>query len=319
MSSRRALVTGGAGFIGSHLVEVLVHTGWTVRVLDDLSSGREEHLERVRDEVELIRGDVRDPAIVARAVAGSEVVFHHAAVPSAARSVAEPLHTNSVNIDGTLRVLDASREAGVRRLIYAASASCYGNTPVSPKVEAMPPEPRTPYALQKYAGEVYCRLYTQLHGLETVALRYFNVYGPRQDPTGGYAAAIPRFVTACLTGAAPRVYGDGLQTRDLVYVADAVGANLLAIDAPKAAGAVCNVGSGRATRVLELLDEIRRQTGSRVAPIHEPPREGELRDSLASLARARELLGYEPAVGLAEGLAATIASFEKQATRGTRP
>jgi UDP-glucose 4-epimerase len=216
-------------------------------------------------------------------------------------------------------VLEASRDAGVRRVIYAASASAYGNAAALPKVESMPADPRTPYALQKYTGELYCRLYSQLYGLETVALRYFNVYGPRQDPAGDYAAAVPRFISACLSGVAPHLYGDGRQTRDFVFVSDAVRANLLAVDAPEASGAVCNVASGRATSLLDLLDEIRRQTWTAMPAIHEPPREGDVRDSLASLDRARALLGYEPSVDLREGLRLTIEHFEKQAKQGSHP
>ncbi len=308
---RRALVTGGAGFIGGHLCERLIALGWRVRVLDDFSSGRDENLRAIADRVEVIHGDLRDAEAVAKAVEGVEVVFHQGAVPSVPRSVAEPVRTNSVNVDGTLLVLDAARGAGVRRVVYAASSSAYGDTPTLPKVETMPPRPRSPYALQKYAGEVYCQLFSELYGLETVALRYFNVYGPRQDPKSEYAAVIPRFVTACLSGVAPRVYGDGEQTRDFTSVVDAVRANLLAADAPRAVGSVCNVAAGERTSLNQLLDEIRRQTGASVETIYEPAREGDVRDSLASLDRSRELLGYEPTVGLAEGLRTTIAHFEK--------
>jgi UDP-glucose 4-epimerase len=308
---RRALVTGGAGFIGGHLCERLVALGWRVRVLDDFSTGREQNLRDVADRIELVRGDLRDSETVRAAVDGVEVVFHQAAVPSVPRSVAEPVRTNSVNVDGTLLVLECARRAGVRRVVYAASSSAYGDTPTLPKVETMPARPRSPYALQKYAGEVYCQLFTELYGLETVSLRYFNVYGPRQDPNSDYAAVIPRFVTACLRGVAPRIYGDGGQTRDFTCVIDAVRANLLAADAPRASGSVCNVAAGARTSLNQLLAEIRRQTSARVEPIHAPAREGDVRDSLASLERSRELLGYEPTVSLEEGLQLTIAYFEK--------
>ena len=310
-SARRALVTGGAGFIGGHLSERLVALGWIVRVLDDFSSGRDENLRAIADRVELIRGDLRDAETVAKAVNGVEVVFHQAAVPSVPRSVAEPVRTNSVNVDGTLLVLDSARRAGVRRVVYAASSSAYGDTPTLPKVETMPARPRSPYALQKYAGEVYCQLFTELYGLETVALRYFNVYGPRQDPKSEYAAVIPRFITACLSGVAPRVHGDGEQTRDFTCVVDAVRANLLAADAPRAVGSVCNVAAGARTSLNQLVAEIRRQTGARVLPIHEAARAGDVRDSLASLERSRELLGYEPTIGLEDGLRLTISHFEQ--------
>jgi UDP-glucose 4-epimerase len=306
---RRALVTGGAGFIGGHLVEGLLAAGFRVRVLDDFSSGREENLRACAGRVELLRGDVRDEALLGRAVAGVEVVFHEAAVPSVPRSVAEPLRTNSVNVEGTLRVLEAARRAGVRRLVYAASSSAYGDTPKLPKEETMPANPRSPYALQKYAGEVYCRLYSELYGLETVALRYFNIYGPRQDPQSQYAAVIPRFVVACLAGERPVIYGDGEQTRDFTMVADAVRANLLAADAADASGAVCNIAAGRRTSLNRLFELVRELTGAAVEPRYEAAREGDVRDSLASLERAETILGYRPEVDLREGLRRTVASF----------
>ena len=307
---RRALVTGGAGFIGGHLVEALLESGFSVRVLDDFSSGREENLAAVRGRIELLRGDLADPAVAARGVAGVEVVFHQGAVPSVPRSVAEPLRTNRANLDGTLGILEAARGAGVRRVVYAASSSAYGDTEVLPKVETMPANPRSPYALQKYAGEVYCRLYHELFGLETVALRYFNVFGPRQDPKSTYAAVIPRFATACLRGEPPHVHGDGEQSRDFTYVADAVRANLLAADAPGAAGQVINVAGGRRISLNQLLAAIQAIVGSDVEPIHDPPRPGDVRHSLADLGRARALLGYEPRVSVEDGLRRTVESLK---------
>jgi UDP-glucose 4-epimerase len=312
-AGRAALVTGGGGFIGGHLTERLCADGWNVRVLDDFSTGRAANLARVADHVELVRGDIRDEEALAKAVRGIEVVFHQAAVPSVPVSVAEPLRTNSVNIEGTLRVLEAARHAGVRRVVYAASSSAYGDRPELPKVETMPADPMSPYALQKYAGEVYCRQYTELYGLETVALRYFNVYGPRQDPRSQYAAVIPKFITACLCARSPIIYGDGEQTRDFIMVFDAVRANLLAADAPGAAGSVCNVAAGSRTSLNELFRVIRDETGARVEPRYEAPREGDVRDSVASLERARDRLGYEPAVTLREGLRITIRSFAGEA------
>ncbi|MHC4493083.1 MAG: SDR family oxidoreductase [Planctomycetota bacterium] len=308
--ARGALVTGGAGFIGSHLVERLVADGWSVRVLDDFSSGREEHLVHVAGKVDVVRGDVRDARAVEAAVRGAEVVFHQAAIPSVPLSIAEPIRTQAVNVEGTLRVLEAARCAGTRRVVYAASCAVYGDAPELPKRETLPPHPLSPYALQKYTGEVYCRLYAELRGLETVALRYFNVYGPRQDPAGDYAAVIPRFITACLAGAAPHVYGDGEQTRDFVMVDDVVRANLLAADAARASDAVCNVASGRRTRLNELLDLARTHTGAEVEARYDPPRPGDVRDSVACLDRARDLLGYAPAVDLDEGLRRTVESFK---------
>ena len=310
--TRIALVTGGAGFIGSHLVDGLLAGGWRVRLLDDFSSGREANVAHLNGSAELLRGDLRDRALLARALAGAEVVFHQGAVPSVPRSVAEPERTNDVNVTGTLGVLEAARAAGVRRVVFASSSSAYGDTPVLPKVETMPPCPLSPYALQKYAGERYCQLYHRLYGLETVALRYFNVYGPRQNPKSEYAAVIPRFATACLAGQAPVVFGDGEQTRDFTFVADAVAANLLAADAPRAAGEVVNVAGGRRVSLNELLGEIRTLTGAQVAPRHEAARAGDVRDSLADLGRARELLGYAPRVDLRAGLARTIESLKKK-------
>jgi len=309
-AQRPALVTGGAGFIGSHLVDALLDQGFRVRVIDDFSSGREENLADARGRFELLRGDFTDPEVAARAVEGVELVFHQGAVPSVPRSVAEPVRTNRVNVDGTLAVLEAARGAGVRRLVYAASSSAYGDTEVLPKVETLPADPRSPYALQKHVGEVYCRLYHELYGLETVALRYFNVFGPRQDPRSTYAAVVPRFASACLRGEPPRIHGDGEQSRDFTYVADTVRANLLAADAPGAVGRVINVAGGRRITMNRLLAEIQEIVGSELEPIHEPARPGDVRHSLADLSRARDLLGFEPAVPLAEGLRRTIESLK---------
>ena len=316
--ARRALVTGGAGFIGGHIVERLVADGWDVRVLDDFSSGREDNLAAVHTQIELLKGDVRDAALVARAVEGCEVVFHEAAVPSVPRSVAEPVRTNDVNVNGTLNLLEQARQAGVRRLVFAASSSAYGDTPTLPKIETMPATPMSPYALQKYVGEGYCQLYASLYGLETVALRYFNVYGPRQDPDSEYAAVIPRFIRACLRGEPPHIYGDGEQTRDFTYVGDAVQANLLAADAPRASGHVMNIGGGARTSLNQLLETIRQVTGTKVQAIHEPGRAGDVRDSLAALDRARDLLGYVPGVDLREGLQKTIDSSRPGAARSEK-
>ena len=316
LGSRRALVTGGAGFIGGHLVAGLISDGWRVRVLDDFSSGFESNLAEVADVVELIRGDVREEAALARAVAGVEVVFHQAAVASVPLSVAEPLRTNSVNLEGTLKVLEASRRAGVRRVVYAASSAAYGNSEELPKVETMTPEPLSPYALQKVGGELYCRLYTSLYGLETVALRYFNIFGPRQDPKSEYAAVIPRFICAALAGEGATIFGDGEQTRDFIFVQDVVRANLLAADAERASGAVINVATGRRISLNDLWGAIRGITGVTVASRHAPARVGDVRDSVADLSRARDLLGFEPAVDLREGLRRTVESFTQKAATG---
>ncbi|MGE4651392.1 MAG: NAD-dependent epimerase/dehydratase family protein [Myxococcota bacterium] len=306
---RLALVTGGAGFIGGHLCEGLVAAGWQVRVLDDLSSGSEANLAEVADRVELIEADLCDSASLARALKGVQVVFHHAAVASVARSVAEPQHSHRVNLTGTLLLLDEARRAGVHRLVYAASASVYGATPPLPTSEGAPVSPASPYALQKYAGERYCGLYYSLYGFETVALRYFNVYGPRQDPASDYAAVIPCFARACLAEEDLTVYGDGEQTRDFVMVEDAVRANLKAADSRAAAGTVCNVAAGRRSSLNEVIEHFRALLGTKVAAHYEAPRLGDVRDSHACLQRARELLGYEPRVGLRDGLRQTLAAM----------
>jgi UDP-glucose 4-epimerase len=280
-------------------------------VLDDFSSGRESNLAHVLKDIDLIRGDLADPATASRACAGADVVFHEGAVPSVPRSVAEPVATNRANVDGTLNVLESARQAGVRRLVFAASSSAYGDTEELPKIETMSPNPRSPYALQKYAGEVYCRLYHELYGLETVALRYFNVFGPRQDPKSTYAAVVPRFATACLRGEPATINGDGEQSRDFTFIADTVRANLLAADAPDAPGLVINVAGGRRITLNELLAELQTITDTQVAPIHGPARVGDVRDSLADLGRARTLLGFEPQVPLSDGLRVTVDSLKR--------
>ncbi len=311
-AARRALVTGGGGFIGGHLVESLVAEGWSVRVLDDFSTGRERNLAAVRDRIDLVRGDVRDADLLAKAVEGVEVVFHQAALPSVPLSVAEPVRTHSVNAGGTVRVLQCAREAGARRVVYAASSSAYGDSQELPKHEEMPANPRSPYALQKYSGEVYCGLYTRLYGLETVSLRYFNVFGPRQSPASDYAAVIPLFIRACLVGEPPVIHGDGCQSRDFTYVDDAVRANLLAADAPGAAGAVINLAAGARTSVNELWQAIREILGSDLEARHGAARAGDVRHSLADLSRARRLLGYESRVELREGLRRTAESMRAE-------
>ena len=306
---RLALVTGGAGFIGGHLVEGLLRAGWLVRVFDDLSTGSERNLANAMDRIEFTRGDIRDANALERAMDGVEVVFHQAAMASVPRSVAMPVLTNSINLDGTLLVLETARQCGVRRVVYAASSSAYGETKVLPKVEILPATPLSPYALQKYAGEVYCRLYSELYGLETVSLRYFNIFGPRQDPHSDYAAVIPLFVTAALAGRPPVIYGDGEQTRDFTYVENAVQANLLAAESDRASGSVINIAAGKRTSLNELWQSIRDIVDTDVEPRYAAPREGDVRDSVADLTLASDLLGYDPGIDLDEGLARTIASF----------
>ena len=300
------LVTGGAGFIGSHLVEALVHRGGKVRVLDSFATGRTENLAAVADDVELVAGDVTDEAAVARAVAGCEVVFHQAALASVPRSVEAPLASHAACATSTLVVLHEARKAGARRVVYAASSSAYGNQPQPHKRETDLPSPLSPYAAAKLAGEMYCEAFWHSYGFEAVALRYFNVFGPRQDPSGPYAAVIPLFIQALLAGRQPVIYGDGGQTRDFAFVENVVQANLLAAEAHGAGGKVFNVGCGTAISLLDLLRELNAILGTSVQPIFHPPRAGDVRDSLADISRARQVLGYQPQVSLAEGLRRTV-------------
>jgi len=314
LKAARFLVTGGAGFIGSNLARALLEAGHRVRVLDNFLTGRRENLaglaERFGGAFELVEGDVRDAAAVRRAVRGADFVLHQAALPSVPRSVADPVLTNEINVGGTLSVLVAAREEKVRRVVFAASSSAYGDTPELPKRESMTPSPRSPYAAQKLLGEHYMRIFHELYGVETISLRYFNVFGPRQDPTSTYAAVIPRFIAAVLSGTPPVVYGDGRQTRDFTYVDNVVQANLRACEAPSAAcGGVYNVACGERVSLLEILEILYRLAGRRVPPRFEPPRPGDVRDSLADISRAREVLGYAPSVFFADGLERTFAFF----------
>ena len=306
MTKRSYLVTGGAGFIGSHICERLAREGHAVRVLDDLSSGKEQNLKDLGGDVQLIRGDIREPKLLADVMRGVDVVFHQAALGSVPRSVADPRTTHEVNITGTLNVLLAARDAGVRRVVSASSSSVYGETPVLPKHEGMMPQPLSPYALSKLAGEHYIRIFNQVYGFEGVALRYFNIFGPRQDPESQYAAVIPRFASALLEHKRPVVYGDGLQSRDFTYVDNVVEANLLAAEAEGAAGRAFNVGCGGRYTLLDLLANLKTIIKSDIEPLHEAGRAGDVRDSQASIDSAREALGYHVTVGFEEGLARTV-------------
>lgn len=312
----RILVTGGAGFIGSHTVERLLREGHSVRVLDNLSTGRRDNLAAVAGEVELLEGDVRDLAMVRRAMAGADAVLHLAALGAVARSVADPLATHAVNATGTLHVLVAAREAHVRRVVFASSSSVYGDTPELPKHEEMTPSPLSPYAVTKVNGEHYCAVFHRLYGLETVALRYFNVFGPRQDPTSRYSAVVPRFIQALLEGQAPTIYGDGQQSRDFTYIANVVEANVLALRAAPGLGGAYNVACGQRVTVGHLARTLAGLLGSQVAPVHAPPREGDVRHSLADLRRVQEALGYQPLVSFEEGLARTVAWARSAAGEG---
>jgi UDP-glucose 4-epimerase len=303
------LVTGGAGFIGSHLVEALADRGERVRVLDDLSTGRQGSLARVLDDVELLVADVRDPEAVGRACSGVEVVFHQAALPSVPRSLRDPVTTSDVNVTGTLNVLLAAREAGVRRVVVASSSSVYGANPTLPQSEPLRPLPLSPYAVSKLAAEGYAAACWHIWGLETVALRYFNVFGPRQDPAGQYARVIPAFLEALRQGRRPVIYGDGEQSRDFTYVDNVVAANLLAARVPEAAGEVFNVACGEAVTLNRLVEALGAALGTAWEPEYQAARPGDARHTLADLTAARGVLGYEPQVGFEEGLARTVAWY----------
>jgi UDP-glucose 4-epimerase len=298
------LVTGGAGFIGSHLVEELVRRGQTVRVADDLSTGRRENIP---SGLEFIEGDLSDPATASKAVSGCEIVLHQAAIPSVPRSVKDPLGSHRANVDATLAVLVAARDAGVRRVVFAGSSSIYGNAATLPKREDMRPAPLTPYALQKLFSEEYCQMFTRFYGLETVTTRYFNVFGPRQQPGSPYSGVISLFTGALALGRAPVIYGDGRQTRDFTYVADVVTGVLLAATTPDVSGEIINLACGGRISLLELVRVLQTELGTNIAPTFEPGREGDVHDSQADIAKARRLLGYEPAVPFDEGIRRTVA------------
>ena len=306
--SARYLVTGGAGFIGSNIVEVLVEEGASVRVLDNFSTGRRENLAEFLGAIELIEGSITNPATCASVCEGIDFVLHQAALPSVPRSVADPAASHEACATGTLNMLVAARDAGVKRFVYAGSSSAYGDTPTLPKVESMPTLPRSPYAVAKLVGEQYCRVFSLIFGLETVVLRYFNIFGPRQDPASQYSAVIPLFITKALTGESPTIDGDGEQTRDFTYVQNAVCANLLACtaDAGYVSGEVFNLGCGERISVNRLWEAIQESTGAAVEPVNGPAREGDVRDSLASLDKIQTRMGYESTVSLAEGLRRTV-------------
>lgn len=299
------LVTGGAGFIGSNLVEALAAQGERVRVLDNFATGLRKNLEPFDGKFDLIEGDLRDLEQVRKAVDGVDYVLHQGALGSVSRSVDDPATSNAVNVDGTINVLVAARDAGVKRVVYAASSSAYGDTPTLPKREDMAPQPKSPYAVSKLAGEHYCRAFHNVYGLETVALRYFNVFGPRQNPRVRYAAVIPLFLSALLADEAAVLEGDGGQTRDFTFIADCVRANLLACTAPKAAGETMNIAGGRERSILSVLRLAQEITGKSIEPVQNPPRPGDVRRSLADITKARELLGWEPQVSFEDGLRRT--------------
>ncbi len=302
----KILVTGGGGFIGSHLTEALVHAGHEVRVLDDFTAGKRENLATVRRDVEVLRGDCADATMARRATQGIEVVYHQAAIPSVARSVAEPEASHRANATATLVMLEAARQARVRRFLYAGSSSVYGDSKVSPKREELPPQPLSPYAVGKLMGEHYLRIFAELYGMETLTLRYFNVFGPRQDPGSPYSGVISLFTTALLAGRHPVVYGDGRQTRDFTYVANVVAGNLAALRAKGLKGQVVNLATGRSISLRQLLAALGRPAGFRGRPRFLAPRAGDIRHSLADIGRARRLLGYRPQVDFESGLKLTV-------------
>jgi UDP-glucose 4-epimerase len=310
--SRKIVVTGGAGFIGSALARALVARGDDVSVLDNFSTGKRENLREVASQLTVVEGDILDAALLDRVFAGADVVFHEAAVPSVPRSLAAPLPSHNANATGTLNVLEAARRCQVRRVVYAGSSSAYGEPPSLPVVETMAPAPLSPYAVSKLAGEHYLRVYARVFGVQTVTLRYFNVFGPRQDPNSQYAAVIPRFITAALDGRSPTVYGDGEQSRDFCFIDNVVEANLRAADAEGASGKVFNIACGTGTslnRVLTLLGE---SLGRPVAANYEPGRAGDVRHSLADISQAKTVLGYTASVDFVAGLAKTLAWFQQQ-------
>jgi len=302
----RYLVTGGAGFIGSNSVDELVRRGHSVVVLDDLSSGKEENLAECRNKITFIKGSITDIEVVRKAMHEAEYVLHLAARTSVPRSVKDPIETNRINIDGTLNVLVAAKEMKVKRVVFAASSSAYGETPTLPKLETMQPQPISPYGVTKYVGELYGQTFGRCYGLENVLLRYFNIFGPRQDPSSPYSGVLAKFCTAFLDETQPVVFGDGEQTRDFTFVDYAVQANLLACEAPNVSGKVFNVGCGGRVSLNEVLRALAKVTGRTLEAKYEPPRDGDIRDSQADISQAREFLNYDPPVGFEEGLTRTF-------------
>lgn len=305
------VVTGGAGFIGSHLVERLLRDGHRVRVVDNLMTGKRANLAHL-DGYDFYEISIIDKAALDDAFAGADYVLHQAALPSVPRSIDNPLESHEHGATGTLNVLLAARDAGVQRVVYAASSSAYGDADGEYKDESLPPRPQSPYAVAKLTGEYYCQVFTQVYGLETVALRYFNVFGPRQDPTSRYAAVVPLFITAMLDDTAPVIYGDGWQSRDFTYIDNVVQGNLLAATAPAAAGQVMNLATGGRISLLDLVDKLNALLGTQIQPHHAAERPGDIRHSRASIERARALLGYEPQVDFDTGLARTLDWYQRK-------
>jgi nucleoside-diphosphate-sugar epimerase len=311
------LVTGGAGFIGSHLCEELIRRGERVRVVDSLITGKRENLAHL-PQVEFLQGDLADIDVARRAVQGIEYVLHQAAIPSVPRSVEDPVTSNRANIDASLSVLVAARDAGVRRVVYAGSSSAYGNSETLPKVETMPTAPLSPYALQKLVAEQYCQMFTSLYGFETVTIRYFNVFGPRQDPSSPYSGVISLFISSLCEDRRPTIYGDGEQTRDFTYVANVVDGVLRACHAPGASGEIINVATGGRISLKQLFEVVKRKVGSQLEPIYSEPRAGDVRDSQADIGKAERLLGYTPSVSFDDGLGRTVAWYREAMVAGRK-
>lgn len=311
----RYLVTGGAGFIGSNTVDELVRRGDSVVVLDDLSSGREENLAEVRNKITFIKGSVTDLEVVRKAMHEAEFVLHLAARTSVPRSVKDPIETNKINIDGTLNVLVAAKELKVKRVVFAASSSAYGETPILPKVETMQPQPISPYGVTKFVGELYSQAFGRCYGLENLSLRYFNIFGPRQDASSPYSGVLAKFCSAFLEDSPPVVFGDGEQTRDFTYVENAVQANLRACAAPNVSGRVFNVGCGARVSLNDVLRVLGKITGKTLEVKYEPPRDGDIRDSQADISQARALLGYDPQIGFEDGLSRTLLWYRLTQTK----
>src|SRR3990167_2395294 len=313
------LVTGGAGFIGSHIAQRLVAMGGRVRVLDNFSFGRQENLRGLEDKVEVVFGDLLDQGAVRKAMEGGEVVFHQAALRSGSFSVENPALVNRVNVEGTINVLVAARDAGVKRVVYASSSSVYGNGLVLPKSEQQIPSPISPYAVSKLTGEYYCKVFTELYGVETVSLRYFNVYGPRQDPNSQYAAVIPRFIRWAFRGEPLEVHGNGLQSRDFTYIDNVVAANLRAAHSREGIGGVFNVGQGKAHTLLDLVDLLQETLGIELRLLHTAGRPGDVRDTLADIFQAERCLAYRPQVSFEEGIARSVEYLGRQIEQGALP
>jgi len=307
------VVTGGAGFIGSHIAECLVDHGHDVTVVDNLFSGKEENIRHLFNNPHFyfVQGSITDPDLLKDIFKNADGIFHQAAIPSVPRSIRDPVATNEVNVGGTLNVLVAARDGGVRKVVYASSSSVYGDTPTLPKVEGMNPNPKSPYAVSKLTGEYYCRVFSEVYGIKTVALRYFNVFGPRQDPESQYAAVIPRFITRILSGQPPVIYGDGTQTRDFTYVKDVVQANVKAMESN--AEGVFNVAYNQRISLLSLVDIIAEETGVKVNPVFEPSRPGDIHDSQADISAAQKAFGYAPEYTVRSGLKETIAWYRRNA------